>query len=75
MIARIKRFFDSKRRLIELNADIEDALRAPTREARRRAIGEVLRKHDPERFAALEAAGGGYIATDGRTLSVELRAP
>jgi hypothetical protein len=73
LVAGIKRFFGSKRRLVELNWDIREALLQPTQELRRRAIGEVLRKHDPEGFAALEDAGGGYIATDGKTLSVELQ--
>ena len=45
MLAKLKWFFGSKRRLLELNADIAAALAHPTFEQRHRAIGEILRKH------------------------------
>jgi hypothetical protein len=70
LVDRISRFFGSKRRLIELEADIADALRKPTHEERRRAIGEILRKCDPERFAQIEGKDG-YFVTDGKTVGFE----
>lgn len=50
MFTWLTRFFGSKRRLIALNRDIRAALDMPTHELRRRAMFEVLRKHDPQRF-------------------------
>lgn len=67
MFAWLTRFFASKRRLIELEGDIQAALGMPTHELRRWALREVIRKHDPQRFQDIVGADG-FLVTDGKTV-------
>jgi hypothetical protein len=58
----IQWFFGAKRRLFELQMDIELALDPSLSEDQRREnIGRVIQKHDPERWAQIqrECSGNG----------------
>lgn len=70
ILNRLDRFFGSKRRLIELERDIQIAMLKPTLEQRRMAMGTVLRKHDPQLFESIIGADG-FPVTDGKTVKFE----
>lgn len=72
MIKAIARFFGSKRRLIELQFDIGSAMQKPTADERHEAMGKVIQKHNPERWARIQRelaeAAAGFLVTDGKTV-------
>jgi len=68
MLAWIKRFFELNRRVY----DMQQAMLKPDLEERHQAMCEVVKKHDPKRWAEIqrEIAEGasGFLVTDGKTV-------
>jgi len=64
MLAWIKRFLELNRRVY----DMRQAMLKPNADERLKAMGEVVKKYDPERWAEIQRGDAGYLVTDGKTV-------